>query len=879
MIFSHTSRKPLLFLSLVFLMLSLPQCMEEDSTVPVGQGWTSTDPVSIPLRQRMMQAERDNLVKNPSFELGRLINIDSSTVSYNITGWKSMGENVTWVSGAEVHSGSYSIKIQRDSKDEAVDQDDGIVSDFIRVIPGNYEYTFWIRLKDIRPHREREGTRLNDAVDIRMLFYDKNRLLISGNRYNPGRQAIIDQSFKALPFAGFWNIDSLAWVSVSGRTTNDFLTEGDIPDEAKYVKLYLGLKGTGTMWVDDVALRYTRRNFTPSERMGHMFDTSCTMQDLLIPRPKHLKANNPYTYHIEGRDTLPLPLIVIPARPQMQTSAAADLLKVKFDSIFAGHFSKDSLPGIRIISYNPSREIEQGALVFKFSRLDPAIIQNLPDKNDTSPPEARDLGPQGYTIQPDSLYPNLVHLSGGSAIGDYYAAATAVQLLDRHKFIYYRSTIIDYPDIPARAFLVSPVAAASNSIDYKPYLSDMAGLKLNWAYLDFYRSRTLWQQESLAYLEGLRAIGREAGTSGMLSLAQMVNPYAFLPMNPDLDSLDRATRERWIHAGSSSNAKLRQQFRAGLESGASTLVLCTNDYLPLSPEGNYVLYSKIDRDRYINVQAAHLEMILSTYSWIRARNPTLSLEFIPPWYSNDGLDLSRGQAEQYFRDLSSKLPDELRIMWSGPAKESSVTSAVDYDRYRNCAGTNLVYLNNSMNKVPQIIQDTALLKFHPMKLLTLNLFDPFSMHFAEPFKLPGGTGKMLVNSPISSEIMKIRMATAADYMWNAGDYDPDRSIWNVLVSRFGITVTGELYRFNDSYFKTLASMIGLKSGGDQQRLLRMIHDQQELMEESLNRLEVLQNSNPSLLNELKSLKQSLETIFESEIKTVANQVIAGMESM
>jgi len=869
---SYPLRKPFLFFSLAFLMLSLPQCMEEDSTVPSGQGWTSTDPVSIPFRQRMMQAERGNLVKNPSFELGRLINIDSITVSYNITGWKSMGENVTWISGAEVHSGSYSIKIHRDSKDEAINQGDGIVSDFIRVIPGNYEYTFWIRLKDIRPNREREGTRLNDAVDIRMLFYDKNRLLISGNTYNPARQAIIDQSFKALSFAGFWNIDSLGWVSVSGRTTNDFLTEGDIPDEAKFVKLYLGLKGTGTMWVDDVDLRYSRRNFTSLERTGQMFDTTCTMQELLTPRPKHLQALNPFTYHIEGRDTLPLPLVVIPPRPQKQTSAAADLLKQKFDSIFTGHFGKDSLPGIRIISYNPSREIEKGALVFKFSRLGHT---DHPGHTEAG----QDVGPQGYTIYPDSLYPNLVHLSGGSAIGDYYAAATAVQLLDKDLFIYHQSAITDYPDIQERAFLVSPVAAASNPIDYKPYLSEMTGLKLNWAYLDFYRSRTLWLQESMAYRDGLRAIGREAGTSGMLSLAHMVNPYAFLPLNPVFDSLDKTTRERWIHSGSSSTAKLRQQFRAGLESGASTLVLCTNDYLPLSPEGNYVLYSKRDRDHYINLQAAHLEMILSTYSWIRARNPTVTLEFLPPWYSNDGLDLSRGQAEQYFRDLSSKLPDEIRIMWSGPAKQSPVISAVDYYRYRNFAGKDLVFLNNTMNKVPQILQDTALLKFHPMKLRTLNLFNPFSMHFAEPFELPGGGGKMLVNSPISSEIMKIRMATAADYMWNAGDYDPDKSIWKILVSRFGIPVTSELYRFNDSYFTTLASMIGLKSGGDQQRLLRMIRDQQEDMEESLNRLDVLLGSNPSLLNELKSLKQSLESIFETEIKTVANQIIAGMESM
>ncbi len=89
---------------IIVMLFSFNSCVEEDSNLPSTAGWSSMDPVSIPLRQRMIQANRGNLVKNPSFEQGRIINVDSNTVSNNIAGWTWMGNNVDWV--GEVHSGS-----------------------------------------------------------------------------------------------------------------------------------------------------------------------------------------------------------------------------------------------------------------------------------------------------------------------------------------------------------------------------------------------------------------------------------------------------------------------------------------------------------------------------------------------------------------------------------------------------------------------------------------------------------------------------------------------------------------------------------------------------------------------------------------------------
>ncbi|MFC2098446.1 beta-N-acetylglucosaminidase domain-containing protein [Bacteroidota bacterium] len=871
--------KPYLLIVLAFLMLMFPQCVEEDSTTPAGQGWISTDFSSIPFRQRMLQAERGNLVRNPSFEHGRLVNVDSNTVSHNITAWQKMGENVSWVYHSpdsngldtEIRSGSYAIKIHRNPADQPFNQEDGIVSDFIRVIPGNYEFSFWTRLEDIHPRRFDRGRRMDGSIDVRILFYDKNLLLISGETYDHSRKAIINRSLKSLIFNDFWNIDSLGWISVKGKTTHDFLTEGDIPDEAKFVKLYLGLKGTGKMWIDDVEFRYSRRNFSSLERIERMLDTTQSKLDLVIPTPKEARLLDPVVYHIEGGDSIPMPIIVLPGRPDIQTRAAAELLQAKLDTVLARRFGRDSMPGVRIVYKQTPMMAEGGGLIFNIGTRRPDVFRH----SDTG----QDLGPQAYIIKPDTLYSNLVYLSGVTAIGDYYAAATAVQLLDDSLFIYHQSAITDYPDIPHRAFLISPVSAASNPIDHTPYLSEMASLKLNWAYLDYYRSRSLWLQENKTYLEGLRVIGLENRERGLLSLAQMVNPYAFLPENTVADSLDKESLNRWMHSSAASNSKLRLQFQTGINAGVSTLVLCTHNYLPLSPEGNYILYAKQDKDKYINLQEAHLELIQSLYRWGKARNPKIQVELVPPWYSNEDLLMSRGQAEQYFNDLSQKLPAELGVLWAGPSGQSSDINVVDYFRFHNLVKRELILFDNSMNRLGEILKDSSTLKYYPMKIRTLNLFDPFSVQFTTPFKPAEESGKMLINSSLSSEIMKIRIATAADFMWNSEAYDPDLSIWKILVSRYGRTATHELYRFSDAYYTTLASMMGLSVGTDKQRLLRMINEQQVIMEESLRELDELLSSSGGLLNELKSLKQSLETMYEKEVKAVANQIIAVTEGM
>ena len=62
---------------------------------------------------------------------------------------------------------------------------------------------------------------------------------------------------------------------------------------------------------------------------------------------------------------------------------------------------------------------------------------------------------QSYFIRTFSDISTMVFLSGNEPIGDYYAATTALQLLDEKDFIFHSAYIIDYPDFEERSYSFS----------------------------------------------------------------------------------------------------------------------------------------------------------------------------------------------------------------------------------------------------------------------------------------------------------------------------------------------------------------------------------------------------------------------------------------
>jgi len=296
--------------------------------------WKSYDPMSIPYRNRMQYADKGNLVLNPSFEKGRIYALDSANITFSIDGWKTTGDHVYWVNTFndslyrpdEVSDSLHSIKICRFHANETDTRGEGVVSDFIRVIPGNYDFSFDIKLKNIYSASLRLGTKVYDAIDIKILYFDKNKMQLDAKKYCPVTNNYYDASFKGAGFSNFWYIDSLSWSKVKGKSHNYHLFEGDIPDETWYVKLFFGLKGTGTMWIDNIYFAYSKKNFSLKERIEELNDSCMDKTTHIIPAPKIIRNKNLIRYFGKEVKLSKAPVIVIPKNAREETKYAASIL-------------------------------------------------------------------------------------------------------------------------------------------------------------------------------------------------------------------------------------------------------------------------------------------------------------------------------------------------------------------------------------------------------------------------------------------------------------------------------------------------------------------------------------------------------------------------
>ena len=192
----------LIWFSLLCSIMLLNACSTTEHTQNKYRStspWSSSETLSIPYDIRLSQFEKDNLVVNPSFEVGFTLK-DTNRISDKIKGWEMVGRNVSWVdqesediTQEEVMSGRHAVKIIRKRANE-LDEAEGVISDYIAVLPGNYYFSYNVKLKNITNNKYRLGVQLYDAVEIKVLFFDADKQPIEPGLLNPVSKSLIDNS-------------------------------------------------------------------------------------------------------------------------------------------------------------------------------------------------------------------------------------------------------------------------------------------------------------------------------------------------------------------------------------------------------------------------------------------------------------------------------------------------------------------------------------------------------------------------------------------------------------------------------------------------------------------------------------------------------------
>ncbi|MCK4700747.1 MAG: hypothetical protein KAT38_10445, partial [Bacteroidales bacterium] len=384
------------------------------------------------------------------------------------------------------------------------------------------------------------GTKIHQAVDIRLLYYDKNKIPVDGKCYYPYTGTYIDNSFKGYSFSNFWHIDKFDWARVNGRSYNYPFSEGDIPDNARYVKIFLGLKGTGTMWIDNVDFRYSRWNFSALERLKPYIDHSYSKSDLLLPAPKVVEETGDYSYFIPDSNSCHYPVILVPSAPAIETMAAAQLLKQRLDTIFVHNLhSSFDFSGVEIIFDGSGIMPDTMTTIFCLGRND------LFRKYSANMPLDKIVEyQQGYLISNLPEKPQVIFITGNNPVGDYYAVTTLIQLLNRDNFVLNSANIIDWPDFTGRSYLFSAWMNEEELDRDISLISEMNLLKFNKAYVGYgqTRGRKDWYAPDDLYKAGVKNAGIECKKTGVTDLAIMVNPYYHFDYEMHTDSLSEELR-------------------------------------------------------------------------------------------------------------------------------------------------------------------------------------------------------------------------------------------------------------------------------------------------------------------------------------------------
>ncbi|MFC2096277.1 hypothetical protein ACFLQ3_01090, partial [Bacteroidota bacterium] len=422
------------FTFLVVITISFSACKHEDET-RFQTGWSSKDPIAIPFNVRNNEKILGNLVVNSSFETGKVYYEESNVESYDITGWKKVGQNIKWINAnngsnnaSDVYEGTHSIKVERHRADETAQLGEGIISDYIKVIPGNYFLKLFLKLENVCPNQARIGTKMYDAVNIRLQYFDKNKIEIGGEEFDAFNNKKIDNGFKSLTLSNFWHINDFSWGEVHGKTALYPFFDGDVPDETRYVKIFIGLKGTGTMWIDNVDFRYTNENFTMLERLKPYFDSSYFAYDMVYPEPKELVKRETVDYY--NIDSALYPLIVIPENANKEIRQAAREFKESLISKIKE--VNDSLNlEIDIVRHIDLNKISENKFVVsignnKFSDL---FESELPDS-------VLNNNKDSYYIFQLENKPNVVFVNGTNKESVNNALLTLIQLFDSNNSTY-----------------------------------------------------------------------------------------------------------------------------------------------------------------------------------------------------------------------------------------------------------------------------------------------------------------------------------------------------------------------------------------------------------------------------------------------------------
>jgi hypothetical protein len=645
--------------------------------------------------------------------------------------------------------------------------------------------------------------RVGEGIDIRIKYYDKNKKEIPPGRYSATAQyfdygpKLIDNGFKGFAFSNYFYIRNFPWGRVRGKTWVYPYVDSDLPDDCRYIKIFLGLATNGTMWIDNIDFQLSEWNFTYLERMRPFFKKKYDLTDLMIPTPQSI--NNKHNISLKNQHIR----LVYSGKKAPEIKKALTLLQNRFSKI-----NGESVKVIKNGKPVSSHSGLQIVFVEKDNRLAAKFDQAFEAINDKA---------QGYFIRRKG---NTIYLGGNQPVGFYYAATSLCQLIDYEHYRLDYADVTDWPDFTGRSLKIVSFSKKQNSDElratikqFKKDVKYYASYKLNDIYNSYGMFGNHWwkigkiSQQYTSIKNYLSSYGH------IMALAVQLNPYRHLPSMPKETTLSDSLRSLFSNGTQEGFEKIINALKPALDAGAKIVMFCMDDHTPrkLGPQGemrgDHVLFTKSDKKKFVNLANAHYYLLNKLKTWLDKNYGDVRLEFVPPIYCNWHINQSLGTARSYYRDLTRHLDPSIVLVWTGPTGRSlyydmaAIHRIMKYYRRKPMVWDNGIYGRK--------VRAERFPRFYPEKSVLYSLFQPFDEKYSKK-ALKQLNSHFYTNLPGIGEINKITYLTFADFTWNTKDYDPAFSLFKALVQNFGKKNAKRLLQFNDKLFRFISTWAQLK---------------------------------------------------------------------
>lgn len=440
----------------------------------------------------------------------------------------------------------------------------------------------------------------------------------------------------------------------------------------------------------------------------------------------------------------------------------------------------------------------------------PRGTSHLPD-----PPADK---PQGYTLSVTTSETGeaTVAIRGIDPMGAYYGIRTLIQLLSREPqgITIRQAEVRDWPSFTFRMFKGQCWYYRDNLM----FARWAPQFKWN-AFGICYTDCPDWRSPPESYKTMVANACRIAGESGTMRIVQLGNPYML--------------KEKAIRATSEADIEtLAAFFEPSLAGGSDVLMLCLDDFAFLPKE---------DQTQFTNLAGANASIVTRFAQRIWSKHPGTRILLCPPPYWLTAHQ-SKGYewAHEYLRDLCANIPREIVIVWTGRQVTTVCQEAADVEAYQALIGADRrLFLWDNTLKMPPGWGN----------VFRMNAFLETCDHIAGSAwpKLAAYThGEASINTYGPAEIYKVPLMTAADYLWNPEQYDPQESMRRAL------------YWFDEN--RAVGPMV--------RQWVNELH--QAIW---TRRLEFLKGPTPAGLAELKNLTARYQADFDRIAAATANQAL------